>query len=264
MNFIISQPANVQTPIDFDDCRITLYVPRSGGYYGGGGSRWRNKRSKRLTERGDNYIVDFQGISATRFAVMITRGREVIARTNLVETTTFEDIVLTARSIDIASPVNLLANLPSAAQLNATLSDPRLNLLDIDYGSPINGRLTVTSNAQFRTRRNGNFKPVRVVFSFKLIESDNPIWNDDTDDAYLVVYKPNLDLYIRNAFYYTFKTVLKGIVRPKIIKSINDSVNELIATNQLIDIVEALSGPFTFNESPLIDNRINGVFLKKE
>ncbi len=264
MNFIITQPENVSTPIDFDDCHITLFAPRSPGYYGGGGSKWKTKRRKKLRERRENYIVDFPGVNPERFAVMITRGREVIARTNLITTNTFSDVELMARPLDIVSPVNLTANLPSVRELNRTLSNPKLNLLDISYGNPVDGRLTVTSNAEFRTRNNGKFKPVRVTFSFKLTESDNPVWNDDTDDAYLVVHRPNLDLAIRNAFYYSFKTVLKGIIRPKIIKSINDSVNEIIANNAFLNAVEDISGAFTFNESPLIDNRITGVFLKKQ
>ena len=263
MNFIITQPEG-RPPIDFDDCHITLFAPRTPGYYGGGGSRWKTKRRKKLRERRENYIVDFPGVNPPRFAVMITRGSEVIARTNLITTTSFNDIELMARSFDIPSPVNLTGNLPSVRELNRALSNPKLNLLDITYSGPVDGRLTVTSNAEFRTRNNGNFKPVRVTFSFKLTESDNPIWNDDTDDAYLVVHRPNLNLAIRNAFYYSFKTVLKGIIRPKIIKSINDSVNEIIANNALLNAAEQASGAFTFNESPLTDNRITGTFLEKQ
>lgn len=263
MNFCITQQQELP-PIDFDDCHITLFVPRDPGYYGGGGSRWKTKRRKKLLERRENYIVDFPGVNPERFAVMITRGSEVIARTNLITTTSFTDIELLAKPFDIPSPVNLTANLPSVSELNRALSNPKLNLLDITYCEPVDGRLTVISNAEFRTRDRGNFKPVGVTFSFKLTESDNPIWNDDTDDAYLVIHRPNLDLAIRNAFYYSFKTVLKGIIRPKIIKSINNSINEIIANNEALNLAEQFSGAFTFNESPLIDNRITGVFLKKQ
>jgi len=252
MNFIITQPENGGIPIELDDCHITLFVPRGTGYYGGGGGRWKTKRRKKLREQRENYIVNFRGVNESSFAIMITRGREVIARTNLITTNTFDDIELMVRHIDFNSPIDLLADLPTVRDLNQAMSNPKLNLLDITYSNPVNGRLTVTSNAEFRTRNNGNFRPVRVVFSFGLTESDNPVWNDDTDDAYLVVHRPDLDLYIRNAFYYSFKTVLKAIIRPKIIKSINNAINEVISSNEILDLAESNSGAFTFNESPLI------------
>lgn len=265
MNFIITQSTIGQNvPLNFlDEARITIYIPRTSGYYGGRASRWQTKKTKKLIDQGDSYTVNYN-IDASEFALVITRGNEVLARTNLITTDTFTDIELVATRTFLGMPGGYLDGLPTATILNNEIDDARLNILSLNYENRGNGRFGVSADAQFRTRSNGNFKPIGIDFSFELQESNSPIWDDESDDAYLVVHKPDLDLSIRNAFFYSMKPIIRGLVRPKIIKNINDSLNNIIATNNGLEFLENLSGAFTFNESPLLADRLRGIFLEKQ